>query len=68
MCGLDVNRVPKTILKTNPKGIRSTGRQKGRWCDATNLNLRTAGVTNRETLAADMPDWRSILGRRLNGL
>ena len=58
---MDNNRVPRKLLKTKPEGKRSAGRPKSRWCDAAFANLRTAGVTSWEELAADRSGWRTML-------
>jgi hypothetical protein len=55
----DITR--KTIFNTKPDGARSVGRQKLRWEDGVDQNIRILGVKNLTKVAVDRDEWEKLL-------
>ncbi|KAJ4430927.1 hypothetical protein ANN_19520 [Periplaneta americana] len=53
----------KKILNTKPEGRRNIGRQKLRWLDGVEEDLRTLGVRRRRQKALVGQEWTKILRR-----
>ncbi|KAJ4439417.1 hypothetical protein ANN_07541 [Periplaneta americana] len=54
-------RIPKKILNTKPEGRRNIGRQKLRWLDGVEDDLRTVGVRRWRQKALVGQEWTKIL-------
>ncbi|KAJ4450543.1 hypothetical protein ANN_01970 [Periplaneta americana] len=54
-------RIPKKILNTKPEGRRNIGRQKLRWLDGVEDDLRTLGVRRWRQKALVGQEWTKIL-------
>ncbi|KAJ4440160.1 hypothetical protein ANN_08298 [Periplaneta americana] len=54
-------RIPKKILNTKPEGRRNIGRQKLRWLDRVEEDLRTLGVRRWRQKALVGQEWTKIL-------
>ncbi|KAJ4430435.1 hypothetical protein ANN_22651 [Periplaneta americana] len=53
-------RIPKKILNTKPEGRRNIGRQKLRWLDGVEDDLRTLGVRRWRQKALVGQEWTKI--------
>ena len=58
---MDNERLPKFILKSKPGGRRNVGRQKLRWLDDVEADLRAPGVKTWRIKALDRTEWSAIL-------
>ncbi|KAJ4447080.1 hypothetical protein ANN_09069 [Periplaneta americana] len=54
-------RIPKKIINTKPEGRRNIGRQKLRWLDGVEDDLRTLGVRRWRQKALVGQEWTKIL-------
>jgi len=55
------DRTLKKISDTNPDGVRSVGRQKLRWEDCVDQDIRILGVRNWKKVALDRDEWAQLL-------
>ncbi|KAJ4431135.1 hypothetical protein ANN_19730 [Periplaneta americana] len=55
------SRIPKNILNSKPEGRRNIGRQKLRWLDDVEVDLRALGVKRWRQKAIDRQKWAKIL-------
>jgi hypothetical protein len=51
----------KRIFNTKPDGVRKVGRQKLRWEDGVDQDMRTFEVKNWNKVALDRDDWVKLL-------
>ena len=58
---MDVNRLPKKIFNTEPEGRRNIGRQKLRWMDGVENDLRVLVVRRWRQKAMVRQEWTKIL-------
>lgn len=58
---MDDSRIPKKILNSKPEGKRNVGRQKLRWLDGVEEDLRTLGVRRWRQKAQLRQEWTKIL-------
>lgn len=54
---------PKKIAFGKPQGTRRQGRQKLRWLDCAERDMRTCGINNWRTVAVDRGKWRAAINR-----
>jgi len=55
------DRVLKKIFKTKPDGARRAGRQRLRWEDGVDQDMRILEVKNWEKVALDTDEWAKLL-------
>jgi hypothetical protein len=55
------NQLPKKILWTNPGDQRGRGRQKSRWIDREEEDIRKLGCINWRADAQDRSHWPHLL-------
>jgi len=51
----------KKIFNTKPEGIRRVGRQKLRWKDGIDQDLRILEIENWKKVALDRDEWAKLL-------
>ena len=56
-----MNVYRKLILNSKPEGRRNVGRQKLRWLDDVEADLRALGVKRWRIKALDRTEWSAIL-------
>jgi hypothetical protein len=55
------DRTLKKIFDTKPDGARSVGRQKLRWEDGVDQDMRILGVKNWKKVALNRDEWAKLL-------
>jgi hypothetical protein len=58
---MDSDRTLKKIFNTKPDGARSDGRQKLRWEDGVDQDMRILGVKNWKKVALNRDEWAKLL-------
>jgi hypothetical protein len=55
------DRTIKKTFNTKPNGVRSAGRQKLRWEDGVDQDIRISGVKNWKKFALERDEWGKLL-------
>jgi hypothetical protein len=55
------DRTLKNIFNTKPNGARSDGRQKLRWKDGVDQDMRILGIKNWKKVALNRDEWAQLL-------
>jgi hypothetical protein len=58
---MDSDRTHKQIFNTKPDGARSAGRQKLRWEDGVDQDMRILGVKNWKKVVLNRKKWAKLL-------
>jgi hypothetical protein len=58
---LDDNPIKKKLTLVKPDGYRRVGRQKLRWTDGTEIDLRMLRVRGSRRRAVDRRKWKNVL-------